>query len=694
MGCKAAFHKGICLLLLLLLGLLLPALGVAATENIFPKDGLEITAMAPAGDGGLYLLRYDGLYLRHPDGQQTLVSADVSGDWDKPGYLYPLLSGPGGLYGITADQDALQLVVSLDGRVQQTPVLALEESGNMRAAWLDTDAFCMVEITPSGKHALQRFPLNGGAANTIDLPDVVTACGGKPGEAYLVVEDRSRGVPAWHIATLSIPTGDITPLLDLPWITRSIAYDAAADRLYLAGPAGQLYRYTPAAGLVLDSYILKGDVVVIVPLGNGVTATMVDSAIAIRDGQLSAQKTLRIYLPEARSEDYRTYLTAHPDTELVFPEMGRQSAEEVYQEAIITGDDTWDIFALTDVNLLPAIKRKGAAVELSAHAPLRAVLDTLYPPYQGLLGVEDTYYALPVSLFIETLGIVPDFFADHQLEKQIPATYENLYRLVEQWATGAGSDQPQWSMNPLHQGGDLTTALIRHVDACAAAGVPLTYHTPAWISTLEYYLAARDALRALPDAEQEERAFAYTILPRAKPYTLLPLSLSAETPPVLGIADMDMTYLVINPHSKQVDAALAFLADVPAAWDSGTRALLQATVTAPIASADYVQAHARLQAELAEWKAAPDADGQAEAIADLEAQLAEIESFRYDVSEGDLQLIQRTLPMLHFHLPNPTMLVLESNPDWLPQLEAGEMTPDVFLQLLDQRIAMVLQEQQ
>lgn len=697
-----AFPKGrrvLCLALCLAF-LWLPTVSLAGVSGNYFIDDDESFSSLFAKDGQLYALGISGIYLLD-NGEATLITSEVNSGWEENGvYASAVLADEEGrLYAVDSSQRKVMQIFLSGGTFEGYEEIA-RVSGEGYPMSLFVQNGCLYWLESDGEtNTLIEVQLSDGSERTLDVPSLELLASYRGSSALALTGNLNDGDLA--LGELDLNTGALSTLAPLTQTVHEIAYDVSRDCVYLTSNLGRLYAWTPDAGVTLAAYVLSGDLWGLTVVDDTHVAAIADGNVSVRDvTQDPDASSLRVFQTYGRSKQYERFLAENPEVAVVFEGGGGKSAEEQFVEDMQSRRSDIDVYVLSDPDLLSVLDQKGYFLDLSDSPLLSAAVEDMYAPFSSLIRGDNGIIALPQTLYLTVLGYRAEFFDTFQLEQ--PTDVGSLLSLAQRWLDEFAYENETARFDPFSNNVDLIHLLSRYADECAGNGCDVVYNTPQLQALLEQFLDVWHAYEGFGPTDRAEMwAMNLVDLPHSGYYVCTPLSILAQNEPVISGTDMEMSYLVINPFTTQPQAALRLVESVMESWDANTRLLLLRSWAHPVESESYAQDKALAQEELAQWEAelagATEPLRKAEIEAEIQSvtqRLAELEEYRYDVTQEEVDGYLSVVNRIVLTSPNPARILAQEQPELFDQLMDGAMDVPRFLQTLDERAAAIFLEYQ
>ena len=681
------------LALILALGCLISAAAAEGGETVFFYEEDTAVYDVIAHQGALYILKTEGIARYDPSAlREEPYTGSVTGDWGSPAHADCLLSDGERLYAADYSEGVLY-AIGEDGARQEAA--RFEAAGYPSASFLQEGTLYLLVTEPNAQ-TLVAVSLDGSGQRSLKVRDVEQIVAYRDGQSLAVTAARRNGETAYALCALDLTSGETTAFAELEERPSALAYDRDADAIYLADRQ-QLCRWSPEGPRTPSATLISGDLIKVALFGDGLCAAIVDNSLAIRrvqEGQ--ARRVLTIRSPYGRTADYQAFVRAYPDVDLVFCGSPSMTAEEEFISDMNLRSGATDVYLLSDLSLLNRIHEKGFSVDLSSSALLDDAARDMYPAFRDALMRGDRINAFPQRAFVTMPGYDQSLFEAFGLP--VPATYDELFALVEQWLDEYADDHPEVYFNPF-DAVDLPAILTCHTDAAWQNDEALNYDDPRLAQTVEAYLRARQRIDAAQsDGPYEAYAFNLLDVPYAGPYAYLPLAMEQERSPIVSSRQIEMAYFVSNPYSEHQEEALRFIESSLADWPDEMRLVLLRSSAQPVEEPGWAQEHERLSTELAELDrrlAGSAEEDRAELQAqrmDIAYQLADCEASRYAVTQEEIDWYQDLAATIVISPTNPIPTLEDTQPELFSRLQSGQMTAQQFLAQLSERARSILLE--
>ena len=189
------------------------------------------------------------------------------------------------------------------------------------------------------------------------------------------------------------------------------------------------------------------------------------------------------------------------------------------------------------------------------------------------------------------------------------------------------------------------------------------------------------------------------LLPRGTAPLLL--SFQAEQAPLLTSFPDGLEYLVVNPYTKNREAALAFMESYLENLPAPQRLLMDTRATKPVEQPEYQARLAHYQAQIQTLKTSLQGAEGAER-SQLEEMIAEFEHMAQQLTENErwwfdqaqVDQVRAFAPRVFIPEQNPVFQLLKTNPGFFAEITTNSrFDVDGFLARLNQMVQTVLKEQ-
>ena len=682
--------KKICLLLAMILALAcVPALAAEgdAILGLANGDTQSFSYCFAQGDT-LYLVSYGSLFTYHVgDADVKEYSIDLPEDLSLEAASFEYATMP-----FTADGKLYSLNLlteygeNSEFKGASISELTLKDEGTAASSKVcDVDWSDMVEyydnssypvqpdvIIGAEGHAFARYYNNQGNYQTvsIDLATGETQPIDALLDAYTIVPYRDGRLlvelynpeldRTVRLASFNPADGSLEQLCEIEVEEYSplvgLGYDAATDMLYCV-KGGEVCPVDLQAGVVgegvtdmpLESYSAAPGCI----LDGGYFAFCSDGA-AVRnlDPAQKAQTKLRIsdsFWSDSVNAAYYRFANAHGDVSVV---MSRDYAEvDNLIENMMNREDRVDVYVLAGASsVFEALYNRGYLMELDGNEKVKALAEGMYPSLRDMLSTNGHMVAVPVSAYGWSVGVNAKALEKLGLQlSDVPETWSGFLDFL------AGLDAAKLEQGGIHlvssgySASDvryelLNMILLDYQYYVNRNNPELGYDTPLVHELLEKLekidfvalgLAEDGGDEAyMLDAYDEESVLLQTSTGCSignfyGEYTPVLLRVSPDAPACLAL---DSIVVVVNPFTKNPDAALAFVGEVVDCMAMPTRYSITPDLMEPIRGAQYQAMLDELKESLDEMRAEYE-KASAEEKQSLEADI-QMEQSNYDYAEA------------------------------------------------------------
>lgn len=386
------------------------------------------------------------------------------------------------------------------------------------------------------------------------------------------------------VCEIDLSTGETEKRCEIPALDPSslvaLAYGAEADQLYyvLDGTLSRISGFDPETAEEL-AYDAPGDSLMDIScalLPDGRFALSDWDAVTVYDPNAEeAAVSLSIedcaYV-EAIDDAAVAFQEAHPNADVRVKKQGLLGARGVAQ-AILTQSQQYDIYVLfADDEDYAVLYDRGYLPALTGSAVLTRLVGAMYPEVQDAVEVDGALVALPVYDFMNMTTVNEDaLLAIGLSEKDIPKTWPEYFALLArlpdllkgtEYCAFAPTETPEDLRYSVFE--DLLHSYLIYLENDESVG--MAFNTDilrgalAAFEKVDFEALATD--EGWEDGDFDEEKVLFTIgndvslSNSANQSIAMPLALADGMEPM---ADMMLTVAIVNPYSKNFDAALQFL---------------------------------------------------------------------------------------------------------------------------------------
>ena len=521
-----------------------------------------------------------------------------------------------------------------------------------------------------------------------------------------------------------------------------LGYDEEADKIYLQGKS-EVYLSDGAGSAEIAAYLTPSQYG-----GNNSDGLFVlpEGRVAVISGQSIFIRTADPdQLPEGRLTIYGSYMddthqkamAALGGIPVTFLESKWFSTAQELGQALVTGEDNIDILVFSgeyiDINNL---MNKGYAADLSGSAALQDYVAALYPMMQDAGKAGGKLYMVPVGM--DTNGMMSYYSKlTEQVEGvELPHTYAELIALLQKWNDELGEEYPDFL--PLqsddYKGQMVRLAISMQQNAKAIKGEEFVYNDPQLKEMLELALALNTediAPKIDWEADNSNELFEeiYSKMPLMQEYywidlqsmnysltqdeedSLMSWGSSDKTynvgrmlPLQFGISEGDpsivpiqLTMMTVNPKSKNLDAAIAYIEQYVKSISPDKQAMMNPSLNDDILNPNYEQEIKWMEESLSYYEEAiSKAEGaeKTEIQANFEQQKKYIEARR---EEARYSVRKETIAVYRELIENSYIRTYEHNMAFnseemyslLNRLIEGQMPLEQFLTEADGKLRLM-----
>lgn len=525
----------------------------------------------------------------------------------------------------------------------------------------------------SGSNVLSALDLQTGTMSAVDAVTDVSAMTPYR-DGTLLVESYNYNAPDSAALLAYDPASDSAQLLGEVAVEnysplQGLAYDAATDTVYCV-KSGEVRPVDLAAGEVgegvtdmpVESY---GSATAACVLNGGYYAFCYEGAV-IRNLDPAQKAATKLKINdyswnESVSNAYYRFANTHGDVSVV---LSRDYAESEHLiENMMNRDDSIDIYVLnTTTATYDALYNRGYLMELDGGEKVKAFADAMYPSLREALSTNGHLVALPVWVYGSTMGIGDEAMKAMGLTiDDIPDNWSDfldfLKGLEGQWDAQSNYSvfYSGYSVDSMRY--TLFMALFEDYQRYASANQAMGFDTPLLRGLVEKLEQLDlEALGCLSEEEAEDDANYSGYLEDNRPVLIQPDCGSVignyygdATPVLLGVDPaeparlmLETMVVVVNPFTKNLDNALAFVDEVADNLTDAARYNFDPSLNEPVRGKWNEQSIAETREVLDmlrdDLEQAEPADRQLleDNIRDVEKNLEDLEANAWDISEKEI----------------------------------------------------------
>ena len=416
-----------------------------------------------------------------------------------------------------------------------------------------------------------------------------------------------------------------------------------------------------------------------------------------------------------RDDIMTAFANEHPEIPVITTDSSF-SAEDVTQ-SMISSSDAADIYAV-DMNwgVFDALLKKGYCVDLSSSQVLMDAVQRMNPEFTKSFFVDGKLYAFPYSVNAQGLGYSPSVLEALGLtEDDLPKTYLEFLDFCVTWVDDYADEYADLSLFEYVYNVRtmlFTDLMDRYMDYSYVSGENMSFDTPLMRKLLAKLEEVLPQLKTLEDDSSDNMVFFSSDGPTAlfdlyvdpipqeyvsydyKPL-LLPLDEGLDV-----AANMSMRVYLVNPNSKNQEAAVTFLEYLAQHMDASMKIALCPDENTPIEdpyTEKYIQQTQDTLAQLRQQREeAADADKRSfdEMIADQESTLTMLEQQKYRISAEQIAAYRAVEPYLHVVSNTLYSTLAGDSSNAMQRYVDGEMSTEQFIRECDRILRMIQLENQ
>lgn len=481
--------------------------------------------------------------------------------------------------------------------------------------------------------------------------------------------------------------------------------DSAADTLYYTADHGKVFVEKAGQQAMILAYLPFNYLLpsTNVFLWNNAYVYLQSSTLNIRhlDGNPDDLITLKI-LGDVSDSIIQQYMAENPNVSIILDP--RESSFLGLQEALVSGDDSVDMFLVTSDGIYTEVVEKEYAEPLGVSAYLKNRVDQFQPWAQDILVQNGDLFSIPVSFTSDYWTINRTKWNELGLGSY-PQTYEELFTVASTWSEKYAEDYPDYYVFecPDEMPGMIRTMIRQYLLEHEDWSAPVNFNTPEFRTAMQSVMDHPDVFTY--DGERMALIMCYPQYlgtgynDEDLVESFLPPALSADSEPAVGGR---MELLVMNPSSGQKEETLRFMEFYMAHLDPLIAYSLDASCTEPLRPDNYESNMANLRAEIkgmeAQVEAATDPSAKAELMETLE-----VLQRRYTRLESNWRFSAEDIAIYHgiadkTVIPTKTIYPAgggsntESIDTVISQFAAGSMSLDQFIRTLNERANIMFLE--
>ena len=550
---------------------------------------------------------------------------------------------------------------------------------------------------------------------------------GKDGELLTVIGDSDDWQAPSKLCSVSAEDGTLTEITKLANNSVSgFVYDGELDRVIYCS-AGTVYAsqrdgtLTELASIPLTSGggmgqggagLLDG--------GYYLLSSYEGTIVKNLDPQYKPTRTLTIRCGYMETDKaYSAFQEKHPEAAIKALTNGGSATTDEVTQAMMNGSTEADIYQLTvSTAAYQALVNRGYAADLSSSEALSDLVSRMYPVFQDALTRDGKIIAFPKEVNADGYTISKTMAKTIGMtEEDYPDTWDKLLQLVERWDEEYSQEYPEKALFDPYQTANMKETLFNmlldeYVVLLNKPGQELSVNT----QTMRDLLKRLDSMDYSAFATDQDFSNGYswssedvllsdwgTPLPssnyRDEEQELLLLALSDEEEALVGVR---MDVYVVNPYSKNIDLAIAYLEARAETMSEGMSATLLSDWTEPIRDPYFEENMKYLEKKKTETEAALAEAGDDEKQM-YENQLKDLENWyqrcledEYLWTTEDLaeyrELTDQLVVVENWYFNSYEGEAAEEMQQLISRYVDGQMSADQMLAALDQKLKMMQME--
>lgn len=675
-----------------------PAWADSAPLNLLLED-TDIGSMAAVGDT-LYGLTGSGLYTVSKDtGDMALVSENIHTKWTQEGGIDNadvLLSDGEKLYALNSDSKELFEVKTRGASAELVRLAVVEDyapEGYPQQIFIEDG--CLVWLEPQG---IAAYAFDSGETRRVEASSLRLIAPYRDGQWAALTQDRTSDGIRNRLLSIDPATGKSTELADFPaegyWY--SLGY-RPQDQSLLIFDRSSVHAWREREALRELSFYPAGDFVGFALVGQDAVAVRVDNLLSVRsldtETAITRLSLLELY---GHGENYVGFMKARPDVALYFHPLGAETPEEAFVQDMLTRSSEVDIYLLSDLNLLDTIRRKGYALDMAQNESVKAAVAGMHRPFREAMSSGEQIIAFPKEVFLDMFSYNRPVF--EALGLKAPETYEEYLDFCLDWIENRADDEANYGLEPFSNGMDMMSLLRNYANELSKAGKPLVFSTDIMRNIIGKYMVIH-ALGHAGERESQPLFYLYMIPMTAGGFDYLPLRFDKANDFVKGIGPDEFSYFVINPYTKNPEAALSFIQNYTRSIDTMYRLVLEERTQA-IIDPGYEQVLSAMTCELTLLEESA-AKAQGAERRELEGQIKKAredidyfeENGKWAITQDEIDTYLAMADSVYIAPYNPISVLAEENPDMFEEWRSNpNFNIDQFLDRLDNMVQKAMAE--
>lgn len=482
-------------------------------------------------------------------------------------------------------------------------------------------------------------------------------------------------------------------------------WDEVADILYYTADAGKVYAEAADGQTNIIAYLpyqtLYSSARVF--LWNHSYVYLQDSMLNIRtlDGGLDALVTLKI-LGTVSDSIIQKYMAENPQVNIVLDP--RESSFLGLQEALLSGDDSIDLFLVESDGIYAEVVNKGYAASLSGSEYLNQRVSSFYPWAKELLIRDGELYAIPVTVSSNYWTINRTKWKELELG-EYPKTYEELFSIAEMWQENYAEEYQGYCLFECIDGmsGMLRTIVRQYLLAHEKWYAPVNFDTEEFRKAIQSVMDHPTVFTF--DGESMALIMSYPQYlgtgynDEDVVESFLPPALTENAARVVSGS---MELLVMNPSTSHRNEVMKFLEFYMVHLDAMTTYKLDASCTEPLRPEGYEaimqSLTEQINATTAKLESVTDPTLRAELTETLDTlqRRCDRQAFNWRFSEEDIAIYREIADKIV--MPTQTIYPVGSSINTaafdmvIDQYAAGSMSLNQFIRMLNEKAEIIFQE--
>ena len=689
------------LFLVIITALLLSITGGFALSlqwTLFPEEDhvlLDITMFQEE----LYLLTDEGVFrIEKETGELIPITDAVSGDYTKDNYVDFLCANGNGLYAICLRDNTLQRILDDQAKeaVQTELTFDTDEEIYVFSAILTEKWLCLL-LEYDEETRLDFWPLDEGETFSIPTDKAFSVCKDSNGMILYTDVAYNRGRAKYSVVRVNPDSESKESILE----TEKKFYDICEDqngKIFLIAQ-NKVYHWDELQEeLVETTGIPGGDIVEADLFANNMIAVIVDNCLAIR--QLNGNDTeeaisLVIMEQYGRTEYYKNFITSHPNIDVQFVGSGEMTPEEKFVQDMLLGNDSVDVYLLSDTNMLKTIRERGYYADLAVYEKIRNKVDRMFEPFRNAFSRDGKIHAYPHDIFITSFTCHKAIF--EKLEVALPSTYEEFLDFCLTVRDEYEDLLTNVNIDPFVNGMDLLYLLISYTNEQIHAGKLPVYQTEELERVLIKYLELHETFEKTEWLAGNSIPLFYSYdlgtLDDHSAQTYLPLTFEKNAQPLYTPLKNDFSFYVLNPYGKHIQQAVELILNY-----ENMGAFPVDSAAEPIENPGYQKELENMQTildsleyELSQQKDEETQERLERMIGQQKDSIKEYETEgRWLISQEQLDRCAILAENVYICEFNPISSAYADNPEMFDNLTKEDIP--AFLKKLDSRVQMIMGE--